>query len=147
LPKGGTPQIGKSWSSVTRTEAFESTVKHTLVGFATVDGTLTAKFDSEGDTKILQMPQSRELEKAKKDASDRIAKMQAKMESLGAAKKNMPPPSILNFSLPTIRTTAVTYVELTTGIVVRTETQATTKTDKPMPMTKTISVVQRFTLK
>jgi hypothetical protein len=144
LPKDGTPQVGASWSSSTKTPASESTVEHTLVGFAEVDGTLTAKFVSESDTTFHHMPHSPELEKARKEVREKAAKMRERLRSVGWAEEDLPP--VPDVSVPSsIHAKVVTYVDVATGIVLRAETEATPVGGNPMqPKTTTVSVAQRL---
>ena len=97
-------------------ELFESQKEHTLVGFATVQGILTAKFVSEGETTVQPPP----LEGKAKEESEKLAKLRAEMKSMGVPEEDLPP---LDLSPPVVRDKTVTYVELATGVVVRAETE------------------------
>ena len=69
------------------------------------------------------------------------AKLLAKLKSKG--KKNLPSLD-LDPSPPTSHVREVAYVELATGLLVRSERESNTKGDDPIRV-KTISVVQRLT--
>lgn len=142
LPEEGKPQIDKSWSSVTKSESFESTMNHTLVGFATVQGILTAMFVSEGEKTLLLSPA---FVKAAREASEAVARKMAERFSQRGIEvpEGLPP---VDFSPPTIRNRikTTTYVELATGLVVRREIEITSAGTDTTSQPDTITVVQRL---
>jgi len=123
LPKDGKRHIGDVWTSVAKNRVSETTMNHKLVGFATVQGVVTAKYVSEGKISVF----AEEIKKL-------LAQKQPKSVSI----------PLLPDVPPTVHKT-VTYVDVMTGMVVRAESEDITQVGSGTGLSKTtaVTVTQR----